>query len=130
VTDVDPRKANQYTGFILKGWSGEPAYKTTGDPSWNAPTYGDCEYGSWNFGDWSFGGDYKFDGDHTFEDVVGAEWGEGDALAGDNPYYCLRSENADKITQIDNAITEVDTAEGEARLPRATSPRARPSPAR
>ena len=82
MTDVDPRKANQYTGFILKGWSGEPAYKTTGDPSWNAPTYGKCEYGSWNFGKWSFGGEYKVDGDYNFgdyafEDMTGVEWASG-----------------------------------------------------
>jgi hypothetical protein len=60
--------------------------------------------------------------------VAGVEWGEWDALPGENPDDCLRSENADKITQVDNvitdgaitdgaiedgAITEGDTAEGE-----------------
>ena len=54
--DVDARKANQYTGFILKGWKGTPAYTETGAPVWNAPTFGDYAFGDYTFGDYTFGG--------------------------------------------------------------------------
>ena len=37
--------------------------------------------------------------------VTGTEWGEWDALPGENPDDCLRSQNADNITQISNVIT-------------------------
>ena len=123
--DVDARKANQYTGFILKGWSGEPAYTETGAPVWNAPAYDGWEFGGWNFGAYQFDGAYEFIGgysfsdwtDSNFEPVTGTEWGEWDALPGENPDDCLRSENADKITQVSNvvtpgAITDGDIADG------------------
>jgi hypothetical protein len=111
--DVEARKSNQYTGFILKGWKGTPSYTETGAPSWNAPAYGDWSFGDWSFDGWSFGGDYQFDGaytfgDYTFEDVAGVEWGEWNALPGENPDDCLRSQNADKITQISNVLTYGD----------------------
>ena len=37
--------------------------------------------------------------------MTGTEWGEWDALPGENPDDCLRSQNADHITQISNVIT-------------------------
>ena len=39
-----------------------------------------------------------------FEPVTDVAWGEWDALPGENPDDCLRSQNADKITQISNVI--------------------------
>ncbi len=47
--DVDARKANQYTGFILKGWKGTPSYTETGVPVWSAPAFGDWEFDAWSF---------------------------------------------------------------------------------
>ena len=41
-----------------------------------------------------------------------AEWGEWDALPGENPDDCLRSLNADKITQISNVVTDGDLPDG------------------
>jgi hypothetical protein len=43
--DVEARKAKQYTGFILKGWKGQPSYKETGTPVWNAPKFGEYTFG-------------------------------------------------------------------------------------
>ena len=37
--------------------------------------------------------------------MTGTEWGEWDALPGENPDDCLRSQNADHITQISNVVT-------------------------
>ena len=37
--------------------------------------------------------------------MTDAEWGEWDALPGENPDDCLRSQNADHITQISNVVT-------------------------
>lgn len=114
--DVEARKATQYTGFILKGWIGQPSYTETGAPVWNAPAYDGWEFGDWHFGDYTFGdytfGDYQFAGDYTFEPVTGTEWGEWDALPGENPDDCLRSQNADKITQISNDITAGAVTDG------------------
>jgi hypothetical protein len=118
--DVDARKANQYTGFILKGWKGAPSYTETGSPVWNAPAFGDWDFGGWNFRDYQFAGGYQFDGgydfaawtDSDFEPVSGTEWGEWDAAPGENPDDCLRSQNADKITQISNVITPGATTDG------------------
>ena len=109
---MDPRKSNQYTGFSLKGWAGEPTYTETGAPVWNAPAYGDWKFGAaWSFGDYQFNGEYQFKddykfGDYTFEPMTGVEWGEWDALPGENPDDCLRSQNADKITKISNVIDD------------------------
>jgi hypothetical protein len=107
--DVDARKANQYTGFILKGWKGEPPYTETDARVWNTPTFGAWEFGDWGFGPYQFGGDYQFGGytfgDDTFEPAVDAEWGEWDAAPGENPDDCLRSQNADHITEISNIVT-------------------------
>jgi hypothetical protein len=38
--------------------------------------------------------------------------GKWDALPGENPDDCLRSENADKITQVDNVITDGAITDG------------------
>jgi hypothetical protein len=111
--NVEARKANQYTGFILKGWKGTPTYTETGAPVWNAPTFGNWGFGGWSFGAYSFADDYQFDGgydfadwtDSDFEPVTGTEWGDWDALPGENPDDCLRSQNADKITQLSNVVT-------------------------
>ena len=109
--DVDARKSNQYTGFILKGWKGQPSYTATGAPVWNSPSYGNWKFGDWSFGEYGFNGGYKF-GDYTFEPVSGAEWGAWDAAPGENPDDCLRSANADKITQISNVITDGAITDG------------------
>ena len=68
-----------------------------------------------SFGAYQFGADYQFDGDYSlrawttpFEPVTGTEWGEWDALPGENPDDCLRSQNADHITQLSNVITPGD----------------------
>jgi flagellar biosynthesis/type III secretory pathway protein FliH len=119
--DVEARKANQYTGFILKGWKGQPSYTETGAPVWNDPAFGGWEFGDWNFGGYQFDGDYQFDGGYDFgvwtesdfEPVSGAEWGEWDAAPGENPDDCLRSQNADKITAISNVITPGEITDGE-----------------
>ncbi|MEU5722610.1 hypothetical protein ABZ783_12400 [Micromonospora sp. NPDC047738] len=106
--DVDARKANQYTGFIVNGWQGAPSYEA-GDTRWNSPTsFGDWSFGDWSFGSWSFGswsfGDWSF-ADYQFEPVDNVLWGEWDAAPGENPADCLRSANADKITALSNVIT-------------------------
>ena len=44
--------------------------------------------------------------------MTGTEWGEWDALPGENPDDCLRSQNADKITQISNVITDGAVTDG------------------
>ena len=56
-------------------------------------------------GDFAFG-DFTPYGEYAFEAVTGTEWGEWDALPGENPDDCLRSQNADHITQISNVITD------------------------
>ncbi|WP_345802426.1 hypothetical protein AAIB33_04830 [Microbacterium sp. AZCO] len=109
--DVEARKANQYTGFVLKGWKGQPVSSTVGAPAWNAASFGDWEFGDWSFaGEFVFAGTYSFDaaytfGDATFEPISGTEWGDWDAAPGENPDDCLRSDNADKITDLSNVIT-------------------------
>ena len=75
--DVEARKSNQYTGFILKGWKVTPSYTETGAPSGtpgsatpattSATTLRRLHFGDYTFGD-------------TFEPVTGTEWGEWDAL--------------------------------------------------
>jgi hypothetical protein len=70
----------------------------------------DWEFGDWSFGNYQFDGDYNFAGaynfgDYTFEPVTDTEWGEWDTLPGENPDDCLRSQNADHITQINNVVT-------------------------
>jgi hypothetical protein len=42
--NYDPRQANQFTGFILKGLTGAPKFTASGDPVWNAPTFGDYTF--------------------------------------------------------------------------------------
>ncbi|WP_030274548.1 hypothetical protein [Streptomyces sp. NRRL B-24484] len=105
--DADARKANQYTGFVLKGWKGEPTFEA-GTADWNAPAFGDWTFGDYAFGDFDFGpyafGDYTF-GDYAFGPLTGVVWDAWDAAPGENPDDCLRSSNADKITQLSNVIT-------------------------
>ncbi len=76
-----------------QGWKGTPVY-TPGATTWNAPSFGDYSFGDYTFGAYTFGdysfGEYAF-GDYTFESVDAAEWGEWDALPGENPDDCLRS---------------------------------------
>ena len=108
--DVEARKSNQYTGFILKGWKGTQGYTegatTYGDPSFGEYDFGNYAFGAYDFGAYAFG-EYDFAewADANFEPVTGTEWGEWDALPGENPDDCLRSQNADHITQISNVIT-------------------------
>ncbi|MER6976108.1 hypothetical protein [Streptomyces carpinensis] len=113
--DVEARKANQYTGFILNGWKGEPSY-AAGTTSWNSPaSFGDWSFGDWSFGNWSFGdykfGDYQF-GDYAFQPVTDVQWGAWDSAPGENPDDCLRSTNAGKITALSNVITPGAITEG------------------
>jgi len=113
--DAKARKTGQWTGWDVKNWSADPAYKTTGAPVWQDPTYAED---AWAFdADYTFG-DYAFDTGYTFapefgyadwtvadfEPMTDVEWGEWDAAPGENPDDCLRSQNADKITQIHNVI--------------------------
>ena len=85
---------------------------------WGAPTYDAWDFTNsvWSFGDYEFTGDYGFGdyefGDAMFEPVTGVEWGEWDALPGENPDDCLRSQNADHITQLSNVITDGAVTEG------------------
>ena len=44
--------------------------------------------------------------------MTGTEWGEWDALPGENPDDCLRSQNADHITQLSNVITPGAVTDG------------------
>jgi hypothetical protein len=44
--------------------------------------------------------------------VSGTEWGEWDALPGENPDDCLRSQNADHITQLSNVVTPGAVTDG------------------
>jgi hypothetical protein len=89
----------------------------TGAPVWNTPAYSDWDFGAWSFGAYQFSGDYKFDGAYdfgayTFEPAADAEWGEWDAAPGENPDDCLRSQNADKITEISNVVTDGAVTDG------------------
>ena len=45
--------------------------------------------------------------------MTGTEWGEWDALPGENPDDCLRSQNADHITQISNVVTHGAITDGD-----------------
>ncbi|MFF4143540.1 hypothetical protein ACFY0A_19465 [Streptomyces sp. NPDC001698] len=113
--NVEARKANQYTGFILNGWKGEPSYEA-GATSWNSPvSFGDWSFGDWSFGNWSFGdykfGEYRF-GDFAFQPVTDVQWGKWDSAPGENPDDCLRSANAGKITALSDVITPGAITEG------------------
>ena len=110
VLDVTDRKTGQYTGWNVKGFVGTPTYSEVGNPTFGGPTFGDYVFGDPQYRDWLFLGDFIFGdftatSDYTFEDGSGTEWGEWDAESGENPADCLRSQNADKITQISNVIT-------------------------
>ncbi|GGJ52009.1 hypothetical protein [Streptomyces brasiliensis] len=112
--DVEARKANQYTGFIVNGWRGEPSYEA-GETSWTSPvSFGDWQLGDWELGDWKFG-DYTF-GDWSFgafEPVGDVQWGTWDAAPGENPDDCLRSDNSGKITDLSNVITPGTVIDGD-----------------
>jgi len=58
-----------------------------------------------------FAGDYSF-GEYSFEPVADTEWGDWDALPGENPDDCLRSQNADHISQLNNVITPGAVTDG------------------
>jgi hypothetical protein len=119
--DAKARKTGQWTGWNIMGWKTTPAYSTTGVPVWQEPSYGenawvfDTDYA---FGDYAFDANYVFDPEYTydawtagdFESIADVAWGDWDALPGENPDDCLRSVNADKITQISNVIDAGDLA--------------------
>ena len=121
--DAKARKTGQWTGWNVNGWKVAPTYTQVGGPQWNAPGYGDWDFevvdaeysfGAYTFGDANFGDAvYIFAPDYTFEPVTGAEWGEWDALPGENPDDCLRSQNADHITQISNVVTPGTITDGD-----------------
>ena len=117
--DAKARKTGQWTGWNVSGWVGTPAYTTTGTPTWQQPSYAEDGWAfdtDYAFGDYAFDTDYAFDPEYTynawtegdFEPVADVAWGEWDALPGENPDDCLRSQNADKITQISNVIDAVN----------------------
>jgi len=114
--DAKDKVTGQYTGWYLKGFTTSVS-STVGSPVWDAPQFGDYQFGERTYGGWdfTFGGfvyrDYNF-GTYSWEDVSGVEWGEWDADSGENPADCLRSQNADHITQISNVITEGDVTDG------------------
>ena len=115
--DAADKKTGQYTGWFLKGFNGSPAYSETGAPVWNAPSFGDYQFDEPTYGDWNIVGDfafgsYQFDGDYTWEPVTGVEWGEWDAAPGENPDDCLRSTNADHVTQISDVVTDGAVTDG------------------
>jgi hypothetical protein len=113
--DVDARKSNQYTGFVLNGWKAAPSYEA-GTTTWDAPQFGGWTFGTWSFGDWTFSGDYTFAdytfGDYTFASPDSTQWGDWDAAPGENPDDCLRSATADKITLLENVITPGAVTDG------------------
>lgn len=82
----------------------------------HAPEFGTYSYGDWAFGDYSYGdwtfGSYAF-GDYTFAELSTVAWGEWYAEQGENPDDCMRSQNADHITQISNVITEGVVTDGD-----------------
>ena len=80
--DADPRKGiNQFTGFVLKGFTGTPVVTTT------APAWGDD-----TFGDWDFQGAYAFD------DV---EWSGWVSEPGESPAECLSPSKPDITDLVD-----------------------------
>jgi hypothetical protein len=111
------KKTGQYTGFNLTKFTSSN-YKEVGAPVWGAPTYDAWDFTNsvWSFGDYAFTGDYGFGayefGTATFEPLTGVEWGDWEADSGENPADCLRSQNADHITMIDNLITEGVVTDG------------------
>ncbi|MGH1563006.1 hypothetical protein [Mumia sp. DW29H23] len=109
--NVTDKKTGQYTGFNLKGFTGTTSYSTVGPQVWEAPELGAWEFGDYHFGAYEFGaasfaGDYAFSDAYTWEPVSVVEWGTWEnVVPGENPDDCLRSTNADKITQISDVIT-------------------------
>ena len=63
--DVEARKANQYTGFILKGWKGTPSYTGPALPS-GTPRRSATTSSATTPSVTTPSGDYKFGGDYTF----------------------------------------------------------------
>ena len=113
----DPRKGiNQFTGFNLGALT--PGATTTQPAVMNAPamnddfTSSDEWSGNWSEGTYSPTGDgtYTFSTEYTFSEAV--TWGAWDALPGENPDDCLRSQNADHITQISNVVTRGAVTDG------------------
>lgn len=111
--DVEARKATQYTGFILKGWNGEPTYTETGTPTWETPKMGEWVTSAWSFGNYSFG-DYSFGGYDwnapVLESESGIAWGDWVAEPGENPSSCLRQ--ADHVTDLVDIVTVGDVKGG------------------
>ena len=71
--DVEARKANQYTGFILKGWNGTPSYTRDRRPRLERSGFGDVRRSATYElrrvrvrRRTTFAGDYDF-GAYTFE---------------------------------------------------------------
>ncbi|MGY4645795.1 hypothetical protein [Cellulomonas sp. URHB0016] len=86
----EARKANQFTGFNLKGYAAGPSFTASGDVSWGAASYGD----------WSFG-------DYTFGEVV---WGGWEAEPGENPADCLGGNPG--VTDLTNDLVAHDPVAG------------------
>jgi len=122
--NVENRKTGQWTGWNVKKWANTPAYKPVGTPAWETPSFVGPD-SAWDFGTqaaYVFGGyefatgyafgtetyDYADWTEGDFEPMTDVTWGEWDALPGENPDDCLRSQNADKITQISNEIDDVN----------------------
>ena len=103
------KKTGQYTGWYLKGFKGTRSYTAPAARSGTLRPSATTSSASRTYGDWTSPRRLRLRrlhfGDYTFEDVSGTEWGEWDALPGENPDDCLRSQNADHITQISNVMT-------------------------
>ena len=110
------KKTGQYTGWFLTGTTGAPLYSETGAPVWDAPVFGEYQFNEPSYRDWMYLGDFAFGdysfGAYTFEDMSGVAWGAWDAAPGENPDDCLRSQNADHITQISNVLSDGAITDG------------------
>lgn len=79
-----PRAKNQIDGFFLTNATSS-GFVSTGDPVWNAPTFGDYTFADYTFGDYTFG-DYTF-GDWTWSNTT--TWGDWvPDTPGSNPADC------------------------------------------
>lgn len=97
--DGDPRKVkgqNQFTGFILNGYSSGPHFTAGSEPV----TYGDPIFDDWTFGDWTTG------------DV---EWGDWVSDSGySTPAPCLGGGSVTNLSDVTTygAVVEGDITEG------------------
>jgi hypothetical protein len=108
----DPRVKNQINGFFLTSAT-TSGFVATGNPVWNAPTFGDYAWGGYTWGAYSFG-NYTF-GDYAYNDWTwgtATTWGGWNAEPGTNPAECNSNNPNILPDSIVHTQTVVDVTEG------------------